>query len=364
MATTDDPSELSTIPESLIWRGVASAVAPGDTLDGVQISLLEALAEALSGEPAGVGGAGDFQPVSAEELADALSGTPESYRYRVVHHMVLAELILRPIPPEVARRVQQYAYALGVNDRFVRVARRYAQGAFGLAWVDLHRSGFAEHWEEARMDQLRSRAKLPDQLSPGVVDRELAEAWDGFERLPEGSLGRSVWEMYRGRGFTLPGKAGGASAYLAQHDFIHVLADYGTNLNGEIEVFALIGRSDPDPKGFAWLTTLVGLFETGYVENAGFFSGDVRERHLDRREMHVRLADALRRGSVLCDLLGVDLLELDYHEMALRPVSDVREQLGFEPKSDNALMAGSPGLFDRDGMSRAQQRYADALLGT
>ena len=62
--------------------------------------------------------------------------------------------------------------------------------------------------------------------------------------------------MYDSRGFELPGAPGGAPPDLAQHDFVHVLADYGTNLRGEVEVFALIGRADPDPKGFAWLATL------------------------------------------------------------------------------------------------------------
>ena len=140
--------------------------------------------------------------------------------------------------------------------------------------------------------------------------------------------------MYRTRGFGLPGSVGGASAYLAQHDFVHVIADYGTNLNGELEVFALIGRADPDPKGFAWLATLIGLFGTGYVADAGFFSGDLQERRLDSSDMHVRIADALRRGQNLCDRLGVDLLELDYHELAARPVEDVRAELGIDPKGD------------------------------
>lgn len=39
----------------------------------------------------------------------------------------------------------------------------------------------------------------------------------------------------------------------------------GTNLSGELETFSLIATADPDPKGFAWVATLVGLFETGYV---------------------------------------------------------------------------------------------------
>ena len=167
--------------------------------------------------------------------------------------------------------------------------------------------------------------------------------------------------MYRGRGFGLPGAVGGASAYLAQHDFVHVLADYGTNLNGELEVFALIGRADPDPKGFAWLATLVGLFETGYVADAGFFSGDLKERRLDSHEMHIRIADALRRGRTLCDGLAADLLEVDYHAFADRPIDDVRTELGFDPKSDRALEAGSPGAFDVRGMSKIQQEFAASL---
>ena len=70
------------------------------------------------------------------------------YRQRIVHHMVLGELVLRPIPTVVAHRVAKYAEALGVKDDFVRVARRYAQGAYGLAWKDLQRNGFVEHVQD------------------------------------------------------------------------------------------------------------------------------------------------------------------------------------------------------------------------
>ena len=65
--------------------------------------------------------------------------------------MLLGELVLRPLPEAVAQRVGAYAAALGIDDDFVKVARRYAQGAFGLAWVDLRRSGFTGH---ARNGQL------------------------------------------------------------------------------------------------------------------------------------------------------------------------------------------------------------------
>jgi hypothetical protein len=354
-ATDEDPS----VDEiRCVARGIATAVAPAGGLDPVQVSLLGAVTEALTDVRVDFD---DLEPLSPDELATVLEDHDVGSRRRIIHRMVLGELILRPLPPEVAQRVAHYAEALGVEDQFVRVARRYAQGAFGLAWVDLHRSGFAEHWESARMDQLRTSVTPPDQLSAGEPDPELAECWRAFEHLPTGTLGRSVWEMYHGRGFPLPGSVDGASAFLAQHDFVHVMADYGTNLDGELEVFALIGRADPDPKGFAWLATLVGLFETGYVADAGFFTGDLRERHLDSHEMHVRIADALRRGRASCETLGVDLLEVDYHALADRTVEEVRAELGIVDKSPDALACGSNGVFDLQGMSRLQQEHAASL---
>lgn len=342
---------------TLIARGIASAVADGALTD-VQVGLLTEVTEALLGVRVDVA---TLEPLAADELAAALEHRDDDFRRRVVHQMVLGELILRPIPPEVARRVAAYADALGISDQFVRIARRYAQGAFGLAWLDLHQSGFAEHWENARMDQLKTDVKLEHQLAAGVEDRVLAERWLAFQELAPGTLGRGVWDMYRGRGFGLPGSTGGASAYLAQHDFVHVLADYGTNLNGELEVFSLIATADPDPKGFAWVATLVGLFDTGYVADAGFFSGNLEERRLDTPEMHVRVADAMRRGRQVRDRLATDLLEVDYHEFATQPVEAVCVELGLEPKSPRSLEHGSPGAFDVAGMSRIQQQYAASL---
>ena len=137
---------------------------------------------------------------------------------------------------------------------------------------------------------------------------------------------------------------------------MHVLADFGTNLKGELEVFAFVGRADPDPKGFAWLATLVGLFETGYISGTGFFDRDVRERHLQAPGMHERLADAIRRGKVVCERYATDLFEVDYYALAERPVDEVRERIGVPAKSSGALDGGSAGLFDVEGMSEIQQR--------
>ena len=342
----------------LAARSIISAVRHEGTLAPAQMSLLAAVLEALLDvqiDPA------EIDSISVQSLARRAAGWSDEFKRRTVQIMVLGELVLKPIPPDVARTVANFAEVLEVDDQFVRIARRYAQGGFGLAWLDLQQSGFVEHWQLAGTDQLKTTVKLEHQLAAGVEDTQLAEAWSGFGDLAPGTLGRGVWDMYRGRGFGLPGTNGGASAYLAQHDFVHVLADFGTNLKGEFEVFSLLGRADPDPKGFAWIATLIGLFETGYVADAGFFTSDLAEPRLDEHQMHVRLADALYRGRVLRDRLGVDLLEVDYHEHAGRPVADVCKDLGLVPKSARARDAGSPGAFDLDGMTTKQQAYAASL---
>lgn len=342
----------------LISRGIASAVRVDDALTPVQASLLTEVLDALLDARVDVNSLALLEP---EALAEVMAEESDEFRQRVVHIMVLAELILRPIPLEVALRVSTYAKALDAYDQFVRIAHRYAQGAFGLAWLDLHDHGFADHWQLARMDQLKTNVKLENQLALGVEDGPLAELWHSFQDFPPRTLGKTVWDMYRGRGFALPGSIGGASAYLAQHDFIHVIADYGTNLPAELEVFSLIGRADPNPKGFAWTATLVGLFDTGYIETAGFFDADPKKKPLDKPAMHVRLADALRRGRIMREQLGVDLLEVDFHEWVDKPLEEVRRGLGFPPKSEAALSAGSPGVFEAAGMTPFQLRHAASI---
>jgi hypothetical protein len=343
----------------LIARGIATAVAPDGGLLGVQADLLGAIAFALTGVTVDYRA---LEPLGPEQLAAVLSARDLEFRQRIVHHMVLGELVLRPIPTVVAHRVAKYAEALGVQDKFVRVARRYAQGAYGLAWKDLQRNGFVEHVEQAGGGVQAGRGG-PDPFVPAAIDPELEARWVAFTDLPTGSLGRSAWEMYDGRGFELPGAPGGAPGYLAQHDFVHVIADYGTNLKGELEVFAFIGRADPDPKGFAWLATLTGLFETGYIRTTGFFDRDVREPVIQAPGMSHRVADAIRRGKAVCLTSRVDLFEVDYYALAARPVADVREILGVTPKADDAVDCGSVGVFDLAGMSQSQQQFVTQRRG-
>jgi hypothetical protein len=165
--------------------------------------------------------------------------------------------------------------------------------------------------------------------------------------------------MYEIRRWDPPGMPSSPSAFLAQHDFVHVLADYGTNMEGEIEVFGFLGRADPDPMGFSWLATMVGLFETGYVHEQGFFHADVRVHSLQVEGMTTRLADAIRRGKAVQEAFGTDLFAVDYHELAATPLDEVRARMCLVPKSPDAVEVGSASVFDRAGMSEVQRAYSE-----
>ena len=181
---------------------------------------------------------------------------------------------------------------------------------------------------------------------------DLAAKWRAFADLPEGSLGRSVHDFYQARGFRFPGEEGSAPPLLAQHDFVHIIADYASNVESELEVFAFIARASDDPAAFALLAMVISLFQTGYLEGAaGIFDAD--PGHLDREGMPDRLADAFRRGALVEG--SVDFLALDYWAFADKPVEQVRDHFGVVAKSDLALAAGSLSPWDPGGMSVYQR---------
>jgi hypothetical protein len=136
---------------------------------------------------------------------------------------------------------------------------------------------------------------------------------------------------------------------------VHVIAEYGTTLECELEVFGLISRAIDDPRGFSLLAMVVSLFETGYLRSgAGLFQYD--RGHLSARGAAVRLADGMRRGALMSSdhLPGKDLLKMDWFQWADVPLPVVRRWLGLVPKSEAAIAAGSVGPWDRGGLSPFQ----------
>ena len=355
-----DPTETDLVPPG--WeetaataRGIAAAVSPADGLTNLQGILLESVFRAMTGHVVPLG---DFEPLAPEDLAAVLRLRNLAFRTRIVQIMLLAALVLRPLPASVVDRVGTCARELSVDESLIGVARRFASGSLGLAAFDFERNGYTSEWHPDSAAELHTSKELASAWDLAVDDPELAERWSGLGHLPEGTLGRGVFTLYQSRGFVFPGLPGSAPPLLAQHDWVHVLADYGTTVESELEVFAFIARANDDMRAFSLLAMVISLFETGYLRTgAGLF--EASPGHLSSHDgVAVRIADAMRRGALCRDsILGVDsidYLHLDWFALAELSVTEARQRFGVVDKSPEAIAAGSVGPWDPKGISEFQ----------
>lgn len=340
--------------ESIVNAGAVLAATrpPGGTTDAQRL-LIDATFEAMTGHDLT---AEQLPSPGPAELAAHLERRAPAFRTRCVHMMILSALVLRPIPSEVAERVARYSQALGVRDDLLETVASFAHSDAALAAVDFERNGYTAGWSEERSAALHTSAPLADGWDAVEEDPGLAARWSALAELPTGTLGRRVHELYLARGFAVPGTPGSAPPLLAQHDWVHVLADYGTKVDAEIEVFGFIARANDDPRGFSLLAMVISLFETGYLrEGAGLF--EAFPGQLSRGGMSLRLGDAMRRGALSHGLEGapdIDLMQVDWFSLADRPIDEVRQLLGIVAKAPRAVAAGSPSPFGRGGISEAQ----------
>jgi hypothetical protein len=313
-----------------LMRGLASAVRLDGQLDEVQTSVLGALGRyllAVETPP------DQLEPLSPTELAEAL--TDPALRARAVHGMVALEILSNPVSPRVVERVEQYANAMSVDEPMLVVARDYAAGAMSVAMGDFFRNSYTAEYYAAHFAGVRHTAQ-------GPTDPALAAKWQTLQTCRAGSHGRTVWDFYQMRGFTLPGLPGAVDPLLAQHDWVHCLADYGTSATGEIEVFTFLASAIPGPKGFSYAVVILGLFETGYVSAVPGVA-TASPGHLSLPGGSTRFVDALRRGLAMnLDVMG----GVDWFEYADEPLEDVRRKLGVLAKGADALSAGSLSALD------------------
>ncbi|GAA2046270.1 hypothetical protein GCM10009839_58120 [Catenulispora yoronensis] len=345
-----DAAEVATVA-----RGVISAVAPEAGLTGLQQTLLAAMFHSLTGfdiDPAAVQAGLAEKPYSAQEFAQDLHRRNAAFRGRVVQMMFTTELVLDPLPAAVAGRVAEFAAELALHDDLEDVLHASADRGRRLAAIDFDRNGYLHDFDLGHAGHLHvGDGALHGPWAPVEDDPALAGRWASLGGLPVGTLGRGVYEFYKTRGFSFPGSPGSAPPLLAQHDWVHILADYGTRVESEIEVFAFIARANDDLHAFSLLAMVVSLFETGALATgAGLFEAD--RGHLSQPGMAARFGDALRRAA-LCSGSN-DFMATDWFAVADKPVEVLRKELMLPGKSDAALRAGSVGPWDVGGISPFQ----------
>lgn len=319
-----------------------------------QIHLVHAIGTTLLGVDLSIDAA-KISNKEIENLKHLMSEVEEPIRHRLFQLFTLVEIILDPMPEKATETLKYVANSLNINDEFIEIAREYSQGAYGIAATDLQRKGYMGNPDLVKQgcSMMRVNKNLTDPFENDEDDPELLQQWKDLEKCNAGTLGRNIWEYYKGRGFVFTGQKGSVNPSIAQHDWIHLLCDYNTTIEGELEVFTFIGSSIPDVRGFSFLVAIVSLFETGRLESWGGGVLNADKGHLDLPGMPERIADAIRRGRVS----NKDVMYgIDYFEYKDYAIETVREILKIVPKDDEIV---SPGVWHPEGITSFQREHGD-----
>jgi hypothetical protein len=357
-ANWDDPSEQEVLTVS---GAFADALGGPNNLTDLQVMTLAAITNAMTGYHFDLS---TLPSTTPETLASALNDRAAPWRTRILHVMLIGALLLEEIPQSVQARLQAYADALGVHDDMLSLTSQLADGSKGAALEDFQRSGYEGDWKQS--DSLQTNKTLDSAWAIVDDDPALAQRWASLEHCPARSLGRGVYEFYRARGFSYPGQPGSAPPLLAQHDWVHVLADFGSTVESEIEVFSFIATANEDPRAFSLQAMVLSLFETGNLATgAGLFEASSGHLSAAGDAMAIRMGDAMRRGFICgTRASGDDLLSVDWFAHANTPLEDVRRLFHVVPKRQDSWEAGSVTAWEQAGISPFQLAAGQAAAET
>ena len=313
---------------------VARAVVGACRLDGwaspVQPRLLHTLFNRLLGRDLDFEG---LTPLAPSDVARMLPAKEE--REELIQLMTVMEILANPLPPQLEQSVARWAEALDVHERGLAYVRELARGEMAKAVRDFYRLNWIGDLDSRSPQFPKLLRQFGDKawaLSTSV-DKDEAARWDKLGTNPGGSIGRNLWEFYSMRGFAFPGQSGAVNAAVAQHDWIHVLGDYGTTPLGEIEVLSFQTAATRAPGGMLGLVGALALFESGLMP-ASLIVHDQPGHALSAPGAVDRMAEAIARGTACrTDLL----LDVDFFRHAGTPIDDLRAQFGVPPKSRGVL---------------------------
>jgi hypothetical protein len=313
---------------------VARAVVGACRLEGwqspVQPKLLHTLFNRLLGQEL------DFEkiePLSPAEVAGTLR-TPVQ-REELIHLMVAIEILCNPIPERLERSVIHWATALHVHERSLLYARELARGELTKAVHDFYRLNWIGELDRRSPEFEALLRHAGDKAYALTVEADAVEAarWTALSSCPQGSLGRSLWEFYQIRGFKVPGQPGSVNTAVAQHDWEHVLADYGTTPMGEIEVISFQTAATRTPGAMLGLVGVLALFESGLMP-ASLIVSQQAGHNLSAPGGIERMAEAVARGAACNSDL---LLDVDFFQYAHNPLEEIRSRFAIPSKSPRIL---------------------------
>ena len=268
-----------------------------------------------------------LQPVTPAELA---AGFPmPALRQQFINGALVISLADGVPAPEMVAKVAAFAEALGVDTPALTDLRRLAEHHMLVFKIDFLRRSQIAGIMRNQLEQKGPLGLIKSVLTMrGVMeDAALAARYRAWEKLPADTLGHRLIAFYDKNGFSLPGERKGFPEAGLYHDLCHVLGDYGTDPEGEVQVAAFSAgfmRTRP----IYIVLFAVMIFSAGVnVRPSGedFTTVGV----LGKPGMAERLFAAIERGSQV----NQDLSDKwDYWAYADLPIDEVRRRLNILPK--------------------------------
>lgn len=264
-----------------------------------------------------------LEPISPEALAAAIPD--RKLRWQLVNGMVVASMVDENVTPAEVAQCEAFAAALEVSTDELRNLRQIVEGQTLRLRLDVARrvwlkDHLIEKWREGG---IRWLGRAIATLRGAMEDTPLASRYRALGELPEGTVGRLYYEHMRACGFPLPGERGSTVEPQVIHDITHLLADYGTDAEGEILTAAFsAGYRRRDP--FTFIFFVICQFHLGFAFSAFAppFTGKFDAK---------RTFEALRRGAAM----NTDISEgWDPWSVMDQPIDQVRRDLGVPPRAD------------------------------
>lgn len=231
-------------------------------------------------------------------------------RQRITDLLILVEFCRHPGDAAQADRVEAYAAALGVDQRYLVVARdALERGA-----------------TEVMADWSRFQSPLPTEPDAPVADAALAARLRGLADCAPGTLGRAYFDFLSRWKIPFPGEEGGGDATLVPHDFSHVLAGYDADAPGELALQAMLASASGFDRHFSGLVASLALYEAGKFDILGITP---KVAALDRPGAAAELAEAFRRGTQCTG----DFSAIDHLARVDDPLEQVRADCGIPPRT-------------------------------
>ena len=178
----------------------------------------------------------DIDALPTVTPAELAAGFPDPALRRQFANGMLVMAVADGVPaPETIAQVKAFGAALGVAEPVLADLRLLAEQHMLLFKLDFLRRG---HIADIMKNELRNKglfgfAKSVMRMRGLAEDPAMARRYRAWEKLPEGTLGRSLIDFYNKHGFSVPGERNGFPEAGLYHDFSHLLGGYSTEPEGE-----------------------------------------------------------------------------------------------------------------------------------